>query len=264
MLLKKSFQCFLSTPQDSPPHPRHAQDTPQMHTERNKAYFIPLNSLPVGCPEFSFLPSSLGVFREEPLQTGFSAQTPGLGRPGGVGMLGALPSLLVWSLSSSPCWPQPSPPSSWGRGQWLSGQRGAPPAAFSSPVEKNCPLWLYIESASKSHLREQTTELYVPLQKKDTNSNTSMVTYGIHSHPRASWRSPAHKTSSVLKLSCKYQKDQRMYHLTKGTLSFLLHAQKALGVCVCVYFYVCFTLHVLAWILQCWDLQMATGFLSST
>lgn len=55
-----------------------------------------------------------------------------------------------------------------------------------------------------------------------------------------------------------------MYHLTKGTLSFLLHAQKALGVCVCVYFYVCFTLHVLAWILQCWDLQMATGFLSST
>ena len=41
-------------PQDSPPHPRPAQDTPQMHTERNKAYFIPLNSLPVGCPEFSF------------------------------------------------------------------------------------------------------------------------------------------------------------------------------------------------------------------
>ena len=71
-----------------------------------------------------------GVVREEPLQTGFSAQTPGLGGPGGVGVLGAPPSLLVWSLSSSPCWPQPSPPSSWGRGQWLSGQRGAPPAAL--------------------------------------------------------------------------------------------------------------------------------------
>ncbi|CAN0162755.1 unnamed protein product [Rangifer tarandus platyrhynchus] len=140
MLLKKSFQCFLTTPQDSPPHPRHAQDTPQMHTGGNSPYFIPLNSFPVACPEFSLLPSSLGGIREEPLQTGFSAQTPGLGGPGGVGMLGALPSLLVWSLSSSPCWPQPTLPSSWGRDKWLSGQRGAPPPAFSSPGKENCPL----------------------------------------------------------------------------------------------------------------------------
>ena len=160
-------------------HPRHPTNA---HRGETTFTFIPLNSFPVGCPEFSFLQSSLGVIREEPLQARFSAQTRAFGEPGEARMLGALPSLLVWSLSSSPC--------SWGPGKWHSGQRGAPPPAFSSTVKENCPLWLYIESASKSRLREQTMELYVPLQKKNKNSYTSMLTSGIRSHPRASWRSP--------------------------------------------------------------------------
>ena len=94
-------------------HPRHPTNA---HRGETSLTLLPLNSFPVGCPEFSFLQSSLGVIREEPLQAGLSAQTRAFVRPGEARMLGALPLLLVWSPSSSPCWPQPSPPHAAGAG----------------------------------------------------------------------------------------------------------------------------------------------------
>lgn len=54
MLLKKSFQCFLTTPQDSPPHPRHAQDTPQMHTEGEQPLFHSTQFLSGWLPRIQF------------------------------------------------------------------------------------------------------------------------------------------------------------------------------------------------------------------
>ena len=135
MLLKKSFQCFLSTPQDSPPHARHAQDTPQMHTERNKAYFIPLNSLPVGCPEFSFQCRRRGASPDWILSTDAGAWRAWRGwGAGGSSFAAGVESELLPMLAPAVSSQQlgSGPVALWAEGS-SSPQR-------SSPVEENCPL----------------------------------------------------------------------------------------------------------------------------